>query len=477
MKSFNEKLDAILSKKKTVLTESEERYGTNSPTQVKPEKGEDVTKGVIDGHGKIDATGPIPTGAVDTLKTTPGVSPTEGPTGHLHTNADLPRKQLGGVDKDNKDPGSRELPPTPKVYGLHEEEDDEKEKEKKDLPPFLKKKKEKEVKEEKEEEKETSNANKRAGYTDKAKGSGEKADRLKEENDNEEGEKTHEKDPGIKEEEDEKESKAEKEKEEKKKKLKEEKKEEEEDEKADKKAVKEATSALFAGDPISEVLKEKTSTIFEATLSNRIKEYRKTLKERNTRKLNERVEEIRQELAEVVNGSLDLVVESWVKENEVPLESAIKSELVESFIGELKQLFEEHYIELPEEKVDVVSEMANRISKLEQKLNEQIETNISLQKEVKKHERSEIFDRVAKGLATTQVEKLRTLAESVEFTTPKKFETALATLRDNVVSSKESPKPKTLAEQTLLDNATDTKTTTLTMVESVKAALHQMAKN
>jgi hypothetical protein len=72
---------------------------------------------------------------------------------------------------------------------------------------------------------------------------------------------------------------------------------------------------------------------------------------------------------------------------------------------------------------------------------------------------------------------LRTLAESVEFTTPKKFETALATLRDNVVSSKESPKPKTLAEQTLLDNATDTKTTTLTMVESVKAALHQMAKN
>jgi len=102
MKSFNEKLDAILSKKKTVLTESEERYGTNSPTQVKPEKGEDVTKGVIDGHGKIDATGPIPTGAVDTLKTTPGVSPTEGPTGHLPTNADLPRKQLGGVDKDNK---------------------------------------------------------------------------------------------------------------------------------------------------------------------------------------------------------------------------------------------------------------------------------------------------------------------------------------------------------------------------------------
>ena len=475
MRTFQEKLENILSGK-TVLKESEEAYGTHSPTAVKPEAGIDVNKNV---HGttKPEVTGYIPTGAPGTLKTTPGVSPTEGPTGHIPTNADLPRPQNDGLDKTNG-PGKDSLPPTPKVYGFNEEEEEEDEKKKK-LPPFMKKKKEKEkevkeeeekekekkkVEEEKEEEKSTAEANKRAGYTDKAKGSGEKADRLKEEMDNEEGDKTKEK-VGVKEEEEE--SKKEKEKEK-------EVKEEEEDEKADKKAVKEATTALFAGDTISEVMKEKTALIFESTLSARIKEYRKVLNARATKKLNERVEEIREQLAESVNGHLDLVVEDWVKKNDVPLEKSIKSEIVEEFIGELKTLFVEHYFEIPDNKVDVVSEMAIEISSLKQKLNEQLENNVSLQKVVKSNERNTIFEKVAKGLVSTQVEKLKNLSESVEYSTPEKFEAALTTLKDSVVSVTTDKKPKNLFEQTE-PIPTETKTTTAEM-GLYKDALKRMSE-
>jgi hypothetical protein len=448
MLTFKDKLDRILRADRTVLNESEEAYGTQSPTQVKPERGQEVTTS-LDGTGKIDATGPIPTNLDKTLKTTPGVSPTEGPTGHIPTNADLPRPQHDGLDKDNKSPGKDSLPPTPKVYGLHEEEDEEDEKEKKKkLPPFMKKKQLKEEDDEKK-EKEVKESESEAAKTllGKPQGAGEKAEKVKEETDQDEGDKTkHELA-----------------------------KEEKEDEKEDKKAVKEATSALFAGETISEVLKEKTAIIFEATLSQRIKEYRKVLTERFTKKLNSRVETIREELTNQVSDHLDLVVEHWVKENEIPLERAIKSELVEDFITGLKTLFEENYIELPAEKVDVVSEMVDRISKLEKKLNEQIDMNIGLQKQVKLHERSEVFDKVTKGMVATQVEKLRGLSENVEFKGAKSFETTLVTLKESVEGTQKKPvqTPTNLAEQTLEQSQSPE---TSGLFESVKESLARMAK-
>src|ERR1035441_8866963 len=251
--TFQEKLEKILREdKKTVLNESEEAYGTHSPTQVKPEHGQEVTTS-LDGTGKIDATGPISAGAAErTLKTTPGVSPTEGPTGHIPQNSDLPRKQQDGLGTENKSAGKNSLPPTPKVYGLREEEDDDKksvkeEKEKKELPPFIAKKK-KTLKEEeddkklKEEEEKKLKEETEAAKTLKTppSGAGEKADKLKEETDQEEGDKTK---TSVKED------------------------KEPDDDKDDKKAVKEATDALFVGETISEVLKEKTALIFEATRS------------------------------------------------------------------------------------------------------------------------------------------------------------------------------------------------------------------
>ena len=438
--NFKEKVEKILREnKQTVLTESEEAYGTQSPTHVKPEKGEEVTS-TINGTGKIDATGPVPTNADKTLKTTPGVSATDGPTGHIPGNADLPRPQHGGLDKENKSPGKTELPPKPKVYGLSEEEEEKRlkeEEEEKKLPPFVKKHKKslkeeeedsKKLKEEKlkeeEEKKEVKESESEAAKTllGKPHGSGEKADHVKEETDSEEGDKTkHELT-----------------------------KEEKEDEKADKKAVEEATAALFNGETLSEALKEKTATIFEATLSKRIKDYRTILNDRYTKILNARVETIREDISEAVNGHLDLVVEHWVKENEIPLEKAIKSELVEDFICGLKTLFEEHYIELPPDKVDIVTEMVDRIGKLETKLNEQIELNANLNKQVKLFERNEVFDKISKGMVGTKVEKLRGLSESVEYKNTKQFETALTTLKESVESTQKKPvESKNLSEQVL----------------------------
>jgi hypothetical protein len=451
MRSFKEKIEKVLRENKNVLNESEEAYGTHSPTQVKPEKGQEVTSS-LDGTGKVDATGPIPTDVGKTLKTTPGVSPTEGPTGHIPGNSDLPRPQHDGLDKENKSAGKSELPPKPKVYGLTEEEDDKKDEgkdKKKELPPFMKKKALKE--EEDDEKKEVKKSESEAAKTllGKPHGSGEKADHVKEETDSEEGDKT-------------KQQLA---------------KEEKEDEKADKKAVSEATDSLLEGETISEALKEKTAIIFEAALSQSIKNYRKILNERYTQKLNARVEQIREDLSEAVSEHLDLVVEHWVKTNEVPLEKAIKSELTEDFITGLKSLFEEHYIELPQEKVDVVSEMVDRINKLEKKLNEQIDTNVNLQKQVKLHERTEVFDKVTKGMVATQVEKLRSLSESVEYKSAKQFETSLSVLKENVDSTPKKPTEtkKTLSEQ-VLDGNSDMEQVGTEKVQSIRTTLARMAK-
>lgn len=444
--SFQEKLKKILqegtSEGKTVLKEDQK----NSPTRVHPETGEDVTHGVIDGTGKIDANGPIPTGLDKTLKTNPG-STTSGPTGHIPTNSDLPRKQLDGLDSENKNPGTAK-------YGLGEEADDKDEDKKVDegkLPPFLKKDKKEEDGEKKDDKLDEENKaeakggeedNNRAGFSKKSGGDGEK---FNEETDPDENEVTEEKC----------------------------------DDDEDKKAVEEATEKLFDGEQLSEAFKTKAATIFEEALSTRIKDYRAKVKTRLTVKLNERVEEIREELANKVNGHLDLVVENWVKTNEVALESAIKTQLVEDFIGGLKSLFEEHYIEVPKEKVDVVVEMATRITDLEGKLNEQIETSVQLQNKVRLSERNEIFTSVTKGLVNTQVEKVKGLVESVQDTckTNEEFKTLVERYVEQERNSKNpTTKTKSLAEQTLEQNDPADGSGMNQKMSAVKDVLARMAK-
>jgi hypothetical protein len=433
--SFQEKLKKILredtSEGKTVLNEDQK----DSPTRVHPEAGQDVTHGVIDGTGKIDANGPIPTGLDKTLKTNPGPT-TSGPTGHIPTNSDIPN---GGKPS----------------YGLGEEaedKDEDKKVEEGKVPPFLKKDKKEgdddEKKDEKIDEENKVDAkggeedNNRAGFTKKSGGDGEK---FNEETDPNENEVTEEKC----------------------------------DDDDDKKAVEEATEKLFDGEQLSEAFKTKAATIFEDALSARIKDYRAKVKTRLTVKLNERVEEIREELANKVNGHLDLVVENWVKTNEVALESAIKTQLVEDFIGGLKALYEEHYFEVPKEKMDVVAEMATKITDLEGKLNEQIETNVQLQNKVRLSERNEIFTSVTKGLVNTQVEKVKGLVESVQDTckTNEEYKTLVERYVEQERNSKNpTTKTKSLAEQTLEQNVPNDNSNMNQKMSAVKDVLARMAK-
>jgi hypothetical protein len=422
--SFTKRLDAILANSKKNLKEDQE----HSPTGVHPESGQVVTANFGSKGGQtVDATGPIPTGAAATLKTHV-TNASGGPTGHIPVNSDLPRGQQGcGLDKDNKDAGK-----TPS-YTLPEETDEDKNKEdmKEDVPPFLAKKKEGDDKDDKKE---------------------------------------------VKEETDEKDEKAMKEEAEEKEK-KEVAEEAEEDEKADKKAVEEATAALVAGEAISEAFKVKTATIFESTLSNRIKAYRKKLHERMERKLNARVEEIREDLTSKVEGHLDLVVEGWVKENEVGIDSGIRAALVEEFIGGLKTLFEESYIEVPENKIDVLAELTNRINILESKLSEQIETNVDLQKKNRLFERSEILTKASKGLTSTQAQKLKELSEGTDFKTSKQFEQSVNILKESVTGTPNPGKgqKQDLAEQTLTESPNVSNSSK--QMSSVVDTLARMAKN
>jgi hypothetical protein len=398
----------------------------------------------------------VPTGSASTLKTSPGDT-TGGPTGHIPTNSDLPRSQHDGLNPDNKNPGK-------KVYGLGEETDDKDETKKVDeakAPPFLKKKEGEEDKDEKkkideEDEKKAKgggDANDRAGYTKKMHGDGEKMneesekDKVDEELDHEEGDKTK---PSVKT-------------------------EEKDDDEDDKKVVKEATVKLFAGETISEAIKTKTAAIFEETLSARIKDYRKKVNDRMTRILNERVEQIREDLSTKVNGHLDLVVENWIKTHEVALESAIKSQLVEDFILGLKGLFEEHWIEIPENKVDIVVEMATRLQTLETKLNEQIEISVQLKNQTKLYEKTEVFNKISKGLPSTQVEKLKNLSEHVDFQTTGQYEKDVNLLKESMSGkSEKTTTQRTLAEQTL-DQNPNTEDTSIQQ-KTVLGVLARMAK-
>jgi glutamate mutase epsilon subunit len=141
------------------------------------------------------------------------------------------------------------------------------------------------------------------------------------------------------------------------------------------------------------------------------------------------------------------MVEEWMKENELAIESGLRAEIVEDFIGGLKNLFAEHYIDIPEEKVDVVQEMADKVEELEAKLNEEISRSIEFKKEINEHKRIQALQTVCEGLTQTQVEKLKSLAESVEFTSEEEFADKLNTLKEAYTPSNVKAAEKSVLEE------------------------------
>jgi hypothetical protein len=203
----------------------------------------------------------------------------------------------------------------------------------------------------------------------------------------------------------------------------------------DKINVSDDIDAMFGDENISEEFKSKVSTIFEARVTDRINTIKEEIEAEYSSMLEEAVESIRTDLTEKVNDYLDYIVEEWMKQNEVAIEKGLRTEMVEDFIGGLRNLFAEHYIDVPAEKVDLVDELATKVEGLEDKLNEEIQRGIEYKKQLTEAKKIEVVRTVCEGLTSTQVEKIKSLAESVEFSTEEEYQEKLETIRENYFPS------------------------------------------
>ena len=219
----------------------------------------------------------------------------------------------------------------------------------------------------------------------------------------------------------------------------EEKKDEKKEEKEKEIDVKEHVDALVAGDDsLSEEFKQKAATVFEAAIKSKVKEIAEEIEADYNKKFEEETSKAKDELVEKVDSYLSYVVEEWMKENELALERGIKGEIAEDFISGLKKLFEDHYIDVPDEKYNVLEDQASKIEELNKKLNESIEKNVELSKENSKYVRQSIIDEASKELAETQKEKFNKLAEEIDYTNEEDFKTKVSTIKESYFGKKDS---------------------------------------
>ena len=196
--------------------------------------------------------------------------------------------------------------------------------------------------------------------------------------------------------------------------------------------VQDDVEALLNGEEdISEEFKKKTTTIFEAAVREKVESEVDRLEKQYEITVAEEVNEVRDGLVEKIDSYLDYVVEEWLKDNEVAIESGIRSEVTEEFISGLKRLFEEHYIDIPEDKVDVLSDLTKENEDLKEQVNNEINRNIELKKEKDTVSASEVFNDVVDGLADTEIEKMKSLGEGIEFEDEDSYREAISTLREN----------------------------------------------
>ena len=195
--------------------------------------------------------------------------------------------------------------------------------------------------------------------------------------------------------------------------------------------VKEDVDALVQGEELSEEFQKKAATIFEAAVKSKVRSEIERIEEEKTQEVSSEVETFKTELAEKVDGYLDYVVKEWMKENELAIERGLKGEIAEDFIGGLKALFEEHYIDVPDEKYDILESQASKIDELENKLNETIGKLTEKNKSENELVREAVINEVSSDLAETQSEKFAELTKDVDFTDKESFTEKLNTLKEN----------------------------------------------
>jgi len=195
--------------------------------------------------------------------------------------------------------------------------------------------------------------------------------------------------------------------------------------------VKEDVKALTDGEDLSEEFKAKAATIFESAIKAKLVEEIEKLEGEYETKVAEKVEETKSEIVEKVDAYLNYVVEEWMKENELAIEKGLRAEITEDFIGGLKSLFESHYINVPQEKYDVIETQAAEIEKLKEEVNQSIEKTVELNQKVGEFTRDGIIKEVSSDLAETETEKLKGLAEGIEYKDAESFRKSVETLKNS----------------------------------------------
>ena len=212
--------------------------------------------------------------------------------------------------------------------------------------------------------------------------------------------------------------------------------------------------ALLEGEELSEEFQKKATTIFEAAIKSKVATIKEELQEAYATALVEELDDIKKGLTERVDSYLEYVCDEWFQENALQVESGLKTEMTESFLEGMKSLFEEHYVTIPEEKYDVLNSMVDKLDEMENKLNEQIDRNVALNRRLAESNADGVFAAVSEGLADTQKEKLATLAEKVEFESDTDYREKLETLKESYFPSRTSA-PKSTSENLSEEVSTD----------------------
>ena len=213
-------------------------------------------------------------------------------------------------------------------------------------------------------------------------------------------------------------------------------------------------AALLEGEELSEDFQKKATTIFEAAIKSKVATIKEELQEAYATALVEELDEIKKGLTERVDSYLEYVCDEWFQENALQVESGLKTEMTESFLDGMKSLFEEHYVTIPEDKYDVLNSMVDKLDEMENKLNEQIDRNVALNRRLAESNADGVFTSVCEGLADTQKEKLASLAEKVEFESEADYREKLETLKESYFPSKASA-PKNTSENLSEEVSTD----------------------
>lgn len=200
-------------------------------------------------------------------------------------------------------------------------------------------------------------------------------------------------------------------------------------------SMKEDIDAMLSGENLSEDFKEKAALIFESAVNARIEIIAEELEQQFAKEFEASIETVKEDFAEKLDSYLDYVVENWMEENKLAVEKGLRSEIVEDFIEALRNVFVEHYIDIPEDKVSVVEELADKVEELESQINEEILKNIELKKIISEQHKNEILHDICEGLTLSQSEKIKILAKSVDFVSENDY-------KDKLVAIKESYFPK-----------------------------------